>query len=317
MCVDLLSDILCRLELTGTLYFRTSFTSPWGVRVPSFRNVARFHFAHKGGCFVRVAGASNLVVLGQGDLIIIPGGAEHTLFCDPNSEGQAIALDTVVEESGFTGHGALVYGEPGSHQETQLVCGHFAFDEEASHPLIDALPACIHIENHSETAGRWMDSTLSVIGEETARGGVGGDFIAIRMAEIIFAQALRSYLANEGADQPVLSAFTDKNIAPVLGVIHADPSRRLTLEFLSRVAGMSRTSFIAKFSESLSMTPLKYVTFWRMQFARQQLLRSERSLLVIAEAVGYQSESAFSRVFKKHHGVAPATYRRRNRLQKA
>ncbi len=312
--MDLLSDILSRLQVAGTLYFRTSFTSPWSVRVPSFQNVARFHFAHKGSCFVRVANASEAVMLEQGDLIIIPRGAGHTLFCDPETEGQAVQLDKVIEESGFNGRGALIYGDLGSNLEAQLVCGHFAFDDHANHPLLESLPDHIHIKNYGEVNGSWMESTLKLIGSEAGRDCVGGDFIVIRMSEIILAQALRTYFASEGADKPVFAAFLDPNIAPVLSAIHNDPSKPLKLEMLSQIAGMSRTSFVARFTACMSMTPLKYITFWRMQIARQQLARSDAPILDIAEDVGYQSEAAFGRVFKKHHGVAPATYRRRIRL---
>lgn len=311
--MDLLSDILSRLQVKGTLYFRTSFTSPWSVQVPAFQNVARFHFAHKGSCFVRVANSPSAVLLEQGDLIIIPRGASHTLFCDPDTEGQAIQLDKVVEESGFTGRGTLIYGDLGSNQEAQLVCGHFAFDDHASHPLLDSLPDHILIKNYGEVSGSWMESTLKLIGLEAGRDGVGGDFIVIRMSEIIFAQALRTYFASEGADKPIFAAFLDPQIAPVLNVIHNDPSGSLSLESLSEVARMSRTSFIAKFTACMSMTPLKYITYWRMQIARQQLVQFDEPILDVAESVGYQSEAAFGRVFKKHHGIAPATYRRKTR----
>lgn len=306
----MLSDILSRLDVEGTLYFRTSFTSPWSVRVPAYRNVARFHYAHKGGCFVRITDTPSAVLLEQGDLIIIPRGAWHTLYCDPKTEGQAIQLDQVVEESGFSGRGALVYGELGSDQETQLVCGHFTFDEHGNHPLFESLPDYIHIKNYGEVAGSWMESTLKVIGREAGRGGVGGDFIAIRMSEIILAQALRTYFESEGADKPVFAAFIDPHIAPVLSAIHESPEKSWSLEKMAGIACLSRTAFITRFNARLSMTPSKYLTYWRMQLARQSLVKSNASILDVAENVGYQSEAAFGRVFKKYHGVAPATYRR-------
>lgn len=313
--MDILSDILSRLRVSGTLYFRTSFTSPWSVRVPSFENVARFHFAHKGSCFVRVEGATDAVLLEQGDLIIIPRGASHTLYCDPATEGQAMLLDTVVEESGFTGRGALVYGEPGTSNETQLVCGHFAFDSHASHPLIESLPQHIHIGNYAESAGSWMESTLKIIGKEAGRDGIGGDFIALKMSEIIFAQALRTFFAAEGAGKPVFAAFLDPGVAAALSVIHDNPGKTLSLETLARTACMSRTSFVTRFTQCMSMTPLRYVTYWRMQIARQQLAHSNLPIADIAENVGYRSEAAFGRVFKKYLDVAPATYRRQQRSE--
>lgn len=308
--MDLLSDILSHMRLTGTLYFRTSFTSPWSVRVPSFQNVSRFHFAHKGGCFVRIEGVADPVLLEQGDLVIITRGASHTLYCDPTTEDQALLLDQVVEQSGFNGSGTLVYGDTGSAQETQLVCGHFAFDENANHPLIDALPSNIQIKNYGETAGRWMENTLKVIGAEAGRAQLGSDLIALKLSEIIFAQALRTYLNAEGAEQPVLAGFSDPSIARALKAIHDDPAYPWSLEQLARIAGMSRTSFVGRFSRCVSMTPLAYITHWRMQVARQLLAETVTPIIDIAEKVGYQSEAAFGRVFKKQFQTAPAAYRR-------
>ncbi|MGI9350367.1 MAG: AraC family transcriptional regulator [Rhizobiaceae bacterium] len=309
--MDLLSDILSRLQLTGTLYFRTSFTSPWSIRVPSYENVARFHFAHKGRCLVRIEPEKPPVLLEQGDLVIITKGAGHTLYCDPSTETSPTSLERVIEDSGFDGTGALVYGELGTDHETQLVCGHFAFDRNAKNLLMDALPSHIQIRNYGETAGAWMENTLKVIGNEAGRQKMGGDLIALKLSEIIFTQVLRAYLENLDADIPVLSGFADSNLARALAAMHKDPGDAWTLEKLAEIAGMSRTAFASRFSECMIMTPLAYLTYWRMQIARQQLIMSDDPIIQIAESVGYQSEAAFSRVFKKHHALAPATYRRK------
>lgn len=310
--MDLLSDILSRIQLSGTLYFRTSFTAPWGVKVPPYQNVARFHFAHKGRCSVRIDNVQSPVHLEQGDLIIIPKGASHTLCCDPKSESQAAELEDVIEQSGFTGTGALVYGEPGTDHETQLVCGHFAFSDDAKNIVLDALPSHIHIKNYGEDAGIWMENTLKVIGNEAGRQELGGDMIAMKMSEIIFAQALRAFLENEGSNMPVLAGFADKNISKALTAIHKDPGFAWTLENLTEIAGMSRTAFASQFLKCMDITPLGYITYWRMQIARQQLLNSNDPIIKVAESVGYQSEAAFSRVFKKHVSITPSSYRRQN-----
>ncbi len=308
--MDLLSDILSQLKLTGTLYFRTSFTSPWAIQVPAFENVSRFHFAHRGRCLVRIQTDKTPVLLEQGDLIIITKGAEHTLFCDPTTEKHALQLDQVIEESGFTGQGTLVYGEPGTDHETQLICGHFAFDKQAKHPLIDALPSFIHIKNYGEVAGNWMESTLKVIGAEACQNRMGSDLIALKMSEIIYTQAIRSYLDSDSVTQKGLAGFSDPSITRALQAIHQSPGHPWTLEELSNVAGLSRTSLSNRFSQCMSTTPLGYITQWRMQIARQRLVDSRAAIIDIAEGVGYQSEAAFGRVFKKHFDIAPATYRR-------
>lgn len=308
--VDLLSDILLRLKLSGTLYFRTAFTSPWSIKVPPFEQVSRFHFAHRGRCLVRVDRQAQPVLLEQGDLVIITRGAGHTLFCDPTTEHLAVKLDDVIELSGFTGEGALVYGEAGTHHETQLICGHFAFAKGASHPLIDALPAYIHIQNYGEATGTWLEHTLRVIGQEAGRGNMGSELIALKLSEIIYAQALRSFLNAEAHKYKGLAGFSNPAIARVLQAIHQSPEQPWTLNELAKIGGLSRTSLANRFSDYMSTTPLAYITRWRMQIARQQLLDSSLSIIEIAEAVGYQSEAAFGRVFKKHFDIAPATYRR-------
>lgn len=308
--MDALSDILSRMRLKGTLYFRTSFTSPWGVKVPAYENVARYHFAHKGRCLVRIEGETAPVLIEQGDLIIIPHGASHTLYCDPKTEEAALPLDEVIERSGFTGRGVLVYGEHGTSHETQLVCGHFTFDDHARHSLIGALPSHILIGNYGEASGKWMENTLRVIGAEAGREGIGNDLVAIKMSEIIFAQALRTYLTGEGASRPVMAGFANPQIGRVLSAIHDAPGHAWTLEELSDIAGMSRTSFVSRFSQFMETTPLGYITDWRMQIARQMLVESSAPIIEVAESVGYQSEASFGRIFKRLIGTAPATYRR-------
>ncbi len=306
--MDLLSDILAKLKLVGTLYFRTEFSSPWGVEVPAYSNVARFHFVHRGRCFAQVAGESNPVLLEQGDLIIITHGAGHTLS-DPHKVN-ALSLDQVLEQSGFSGTGALVHGSHQGGHETQLVCGHFAFDEDASHPLIEALPPFIHITESSEAAGTWLDSTLRIIGSEAGRGGLGGDLIALKLSEIIFAQAIRSFLSDKGRNLRPFSAFADPAIARALQAMHADPARAWSLEDMAREAGMSRTVFAGRFSELMEMTPLTYLTEWRMQIARRLLLESDAPIIDVAEQSGYGSEASFGRVFKKRFNLPPAGYRK-------
>lgn len=308
--MDLLSDILSRMDLSGTLYFRTSFTAPWSIKVPSYKNVARFHLAHKGRCLIRVEGEEEPIVLEQGDLAIVTRGAAHTLYCTPETENQAVVLDEVLEKSGFTGKGTLVYGEYGTNHETQLVCGHFAFSDDAQHLFLNALPSHIQIKDYGSQSGVWMENTLKVIGNEAGRGDMGSDLISLKLSEIIFTQALRAHLETNSSNSPVLQGFSDLKISRALTAIHERPGFDWSLEKLADVAGMSRTAFAKRFSECMTMTPLNYITNWRMEIARQELTKTHAPIIEIAEMIGYKSEAAFSRVFKKHFDKAPATYRR-------
>lgn len=308
--LDLLSDILTNLSMRGTLYFRTSFTKPWGVAVPSYENVARFHFAHRGQCLVHVDGTKEPISLAQGDLVIIPHGASHALYCGHEPEITIMPLDKVLEASGFDGSGVLVFGGEEPQSETQLICGHFSFDRRARHILMERLPPYIHIRNYGESAGRWMDATLRVIGEEAGGQKMGGDLIALKMSETIFAQAIRSFIEGQGASEWGLGAFSNKNLSRALDAFHKAPADHWTVETLARAAGMSRTSFAVQFQKLMAMTPIEYVTKWRMEVAKKVLLQPGSSLTDAAESAGYASDSSFARTFKKETGVTPAEFRR-------
>lgn len=308
--LDLLSDILTNLSVRGTLYFRTSFTKPWGVDVPSFENVARFHFAHRGRCMVRVDGADAPVDLEQGDLIIIPHGASHALYCGHDPDNTILPLDTVLEKSGFDGSGVLVYGGEETQSETQLICGHFSFEPRARHILMDRLPPYIHLKNYGESAGRWMEATLRVIGQEAGGQKMGGDLIALKMSEAIFAQAIRGFMEDSAAAECGLGAFSNKYLYRALEAFHKAPAEVWTVETLAQHAGMSRTAFAVLFQKIMDMTPMAYVTAWRMEIAKKTLVQPGTSLTDAAECAGYASDAAFSRAFKKETGQTPAEFKR-------
>jgi AraC family transcriptional activator of mtrCDE len=307
--LDLLSDILTNLSVRGTLYFRTAFTPPWGVAVPAFQNVARFHFAHRGDCMVRVAGTDARILLAQGDLIIVPHGAQHDLYCGHDPDSIVLPLDSVIHRSGYSGTGVLVYGGEDELRETQLICGHISFDPHSNHLLVQRLPSYIHLKNYGETAGRWMDATLRVIGEEAGSQRMGGDLIALKMSEAIFAQAIRTFVESDQARECGLAGFSDVNLQRALDAFHKAPDEEWSVKKLARGAGMSRTSFAVLFQRKMEMTPMQYATSWRMEVAKKHLSEN-RSLSDAAERVGYASDSAFARVFKKETGMTPAGFRK-------
>ena len=309
--MDLLSSVLAQMKLQGTLYFRTAFSPPWGVRVPAFENVARFHYVHRGRCWLEIAGVETPLLLEQGDLVLVTRGAEHVLADSRSASVKTV--DEVVAESGFTGEGALVYGTQGQGHDTQLVCGHFAFDRDASHPLIEALPPYLHVRNTGDVSHLWLDSTLKLIGSETGDTQLGGDLITLKLSEIIFTQAIRAHLALDGRRQRVFSGLADPGISRALRSIHREPSKTWTLDALARDAGLSRTVFADRFRDLMGMTVMQYLTGWRMQAGRRLLIDSDKPIIEVAERSGYRSEAAFGRVFKKHFSMGPAAYRRLRR----
>ncbi|HRE19994.1 MAG TPA: AraC family transcriptional regulator [Rhabdaerophilum sp.] len=313
--LDLLSDILTRLSLRGSLYFRTSFTEPWGVRVPAFRDVARFHFAHRGEAMLRVGEGKQPVHLAQGDLIIIPHGTAHVLSCRHTGPDEALPLDDVLARSGFPGHGTLVWGGGETIRDTQLICGHFALAEGSRHLLFDRLPPFIHLRGYGDEAGPWLEATLKVIGAEAGGARLGGDLIALKLSEAIFAQAIRAHIEQTAEGSSGVAGFADPQLARALTSFHRTPAGDWTVASLAREAGLSRTGFAERFTQRLGVTPMSYVTSWRMQIAREALATRGLSVAEAAEVSGYASESAFSRVFKKEIGLSPAAFRQTGEMR--
>ncbi|WP_306030304.1 AraC family transcriptional regulator [Stappia sp. MMSF_3263] len=307
--LDLLSDILTRLSLKGTLYFRTSFTPPWGVQVPQLDSVCRFHFAHRGDCMLRIQATGETFMVAQGDLVIIPHGAAHILYCQHTGPDESLPLDEVFEKSGYRGEGVLVYGGDDDTRSTQMICGHFSFAEGSRHLIFDRLPSCIHIKDYGAEAGAWMEATLRVIGGEAGVTRLGGDLIALKMSEAIFAQAIRTWLERQDGEGNGLAGFADPQLSRSLTAFHGDPAGSWSVESLARIAGLSRTSFAQHFARKMGVTPMQYVTDWRMQIARQGLAERKLNVSEAAALAGYASDSAFSRVFKKEVGISPASFR--------
>lgn len=308
--MDIVSDVLSLFKLKSTLYFRTEFHGPWGIRVPAYENVARFHFVHRGRCWLSVGDNDKKIPLHQGDLAIIPHGAEHSIFDPVDAEIQSLEQAT----SNYAGEGVFVYGNKGLANDTQLVCGHWSFEKDVSHPLISMLPDHIYVE-YSNTLGTWLEHTLNMIGVETETNYPGYEQITLKLSETILIYVIRDYLVSTKVDIPFYNALRDKKILKVLQTLHSNPSVSWNLETMCAIANLSRTSFANRFATLVGMTPHQYLTYWRMQLSRRLLVESDSPIISIAENVGYQSETAFGRSFKKFFKVGPAEYRRDHKIK--
>lgn len=306
--MDVLSDVLDALRLDGTLYFWTDFGRPWGVRVPAFGRVARFHLVVRGHCWVRVDGEEP-TRLEAGDLVLIPHGAEHVL--SDEADTRCRMLDEVIEAAGFTGEGALVYGGEDDGGPTRLVCGHFAFDEGFDHALLSQMPAALVVRWDEEVRGSPLEDVFRFIAREVQQGDPGYEAVVRRLSEVLFVQAVRYWARCARPDRGVLAALEDPGLGQALAAMHADPAAEWTVESLGRKAAMGRTAFAERFREVVGETPLQYLTSWRMQNAKRLLTESGFTLDRIARRVGYESAASFSRAFKRAVGQAPGTYRRR------
>jgi len=305
--MDVLSDILGTLRLKGTLYFSTEFGRPWGLRVPAYRRVARFHLVVRGNCWVRVMPDRPPELLESGDLILIPHGAEHVLADTPDTPCRTV--DEVVKAAGFTGTGALVYGGDDEGGPTRLVCGHFEFDDGFDHPVLSQLPAALVVRWEESVRGSPLEDVFRFITREVQEGRPGHEVVTRRLSEVLFVQAVRFWADSVDEHQGFLGALAHPGLGKALAAIHAEPASPWTLESLARRAAMSRSAFAGQFRDAVGQTPHKYVTAQRIQAARRLLAESGHSLERIAAQVGYDSAASLSRTFKRMVGMSPGSYR--------
>lgn len=302
---DVLDDVLDALHVTGALYFRAEFSAPFGVGVPAYSGAARFHVCLQGRCSIAVDGVERPQRMEEGDLIVVPHGRAHILGDRPG--GACVPLDDALRDAGYDDGGLLAYG--GGGDRVVLVCGHFAFEQRILHPLLDALPPLLHFAADETRDYRWLDHAMRFVDDEARADRPGGAAVVSRLAELLFIQVLRAWIERDGERIGPISAIRDPRLGRALRGLHERPARAWTVAMLARLAGMSRTSFAALFHERVGVAPMQYLARWRIEKAKVALRSASGGVAEIAEAVGYQSESAFCRAFKRHVGVAPGAYR--------
>ena len=307
--MDVLTDILNTLHLQGSLYFRTELTSPWSIFVPEKPDVARFHIVIRGQGWLRVEDSGEQIPIANGDLVVVPYGASHTILDNPDTPSRP--LGDVLAETEYRGTGPLIYGGGGSG--CCLVCGELGFADGVVHPLLTNLPTLLHVPSSESYNQTWLDSALDFIAHEAVADRPGALAIINRLSEIIFIQVIRAFAEISHVQIPFLAALSDPQISRALGQIHSEPAAYHTVESLGRAVGLSRSAFSGRFSKLVGMTPHQYLSLIRLQEAARLLSTQDDSLAFITEKVGYQSEAAFSTAFKRKFGMRPGEYRKRHR----
>jgi len=306
--VDTLSKILDLLRFNGTFYFTTNFSAPWSIQVPQHKRVVRFHYVSQGHCWVKIEGIDTPERLSVGDLVIIPHGATHILSDQPDLA--PISLEQAITQTEYDGQGVFQFGDVDDIHSTQLVCGHFQFDEDFKHPLIDYLPQSIVCNENAGSELSWLKDSLRFLAHVAKTDQVGGSAIIKRLSEIIFIQSIRFWHDDQDNKEGFLAALNDPHISKGLRAFHDDFAMDWTVEKLAEKANMSRSLFSDRFKQYLNFSPMQYVTHWRMQNARKLLSESTQSLEQIAADVGYETLASFSKAFKRIVGLNPGEYRR-------
>ncbi len=308
--VDPLGEALHSLRMSGAFYCRSELSAPWGIDLPPMENCLMFHIVTAGSGWIRVKGAKDKW-LQTGDLALVPHGAGHRLMDAP--ETKAAPLFDLPRELLSERYEVLCHGGGGA--PATMICGAVTFDHPAALRVIELLPRLIVIEASGEPTPQteWIRDTVRFLMAEAKAMKPGGDTVISRLADILVIQAIRSWLAEHpDARKGWLGSLQDKQIGHAIALIHRDPVRPWTVASLAEAAGMSRSAFAARFQEQVGETPIHYVRRWRMHVALDWM-KGERAvpLSEIAERLGYESEAAFNRAFKRCLGMTPGRARRR------
>ena len=305
--MDLLSDILesIRLKkLKAVIYPKITVSKDsWGIEVPH-DDSSQFWRLLKGTCYLKVKGEA-AIKMKEGEIFFIPHGASHQISGNPQNECVPAAQ-----------YGkALRNGAPlfkGSDEETVLMGGHFEIDPSFKHPFINSLPKLMHITLMQSELCFWLNNVAVFMNDEISYEQAGTKVILARLADIIFILIVRAYLNQENIEQGFLMALKDERISSSLKGMHEFPQKEWTIEQLATKAGMSRSLYCKEFKRQVGETPLSYLTNWRIIKSKEFLSATRENISEVAAKVGYQSEAAFNRLFKKKVGITPANYRRKN-----
>ena len=304
--MDVLSDAIAAMRTGRPHSSCRRLSAPWRLHASPFAG-AGFHVVLQGAARLTADGADP-VVLGLGDVVFLPHGTSHELSSAAAGEKPATPVELRLDHA----------GEPGEERaaddgtSTALLCGAYLLDQARPHPLLAELPAVIHLPARLGSHPS-LRAAIDLLGTEIAKPGLGGDIVVPALLDTLLLYILRAWYSEQSERSETTgwaAALTDPAVSAALLAIHRSPSHPWTVQTLGAIAGLSRAPFARRFTALVGQPPLTYLTWWRMTKAAEMLRRSNTSMRTIAEEVGYASEFAFARAFKREHGSAPGTYRR-------
>jgi AraC-like DNA-binding protein len=320
--MDALSDVLRVARLTGGVFLHAEFFEPWcmAARVgpehctPALgpaSHLILYHYVVEGELRIRAGeeGGEGLT-LGAGDVVLLPRNDLHLVGSDLTLP--PVAGTDIIQPPKDGGLFSIHHG--GSGRRTRMICGYLGCDCTDDNPVLSTLPALLKLDAEQGGAAEWIRSTFQYAAEEVASGRPGSETVLGKLSELLFVEAVRRYAeALPQGQTGWLAGLRDPYVARALALLHRDITRPWTVDEISREVGLSRSALADRFISLIGMPLMHYLASWRMQVASQKLRNTGASLAQVADSVGYGSEAALSRAFKKAFGTAPATWRRSNR----
>ncbi len=306
---DPLGEALQFLRMNGAYYCRSELTAPWGMTLPPMPGYLWFHVPTRGEMWIQTERTQARRVV-PGDLTLVPHGEGHALLSGPGASAPSV-LELDVEPVSER-YEILRHGEGGA--PSTLICGAVRFEHPAARNLVEILPEVIHVETSGSPRLDWMQSSLRLMGSEAGELRPGSEAVITRLGDILVIQAIRWWIESDpGAQAGWLGALHDRQIGRAISLIHRDPARPWTVASLADEVAMSRSAFAARFTDLVGEPAMRYVARWRMHLALSALQEEDVTVAELGDRLGYRSEAAFSRAFKRINGVAPGAVKRRER----
>jgi AraC-like DNA-binding protein len=318
---DIISDVLRAVRLTGAIFFDVRAASPWASQappahelaplvIPGAQAVLEYHVITGGTCFARIVGDDDEPVrLDAGSIVVFPQGHPHVLSSAPEVQATKFDMRPYHPTARRSSPPFRLDTNAGGGEATHMICGFLGFDAKPFNPLVHALPKLLHVAGGYSGDG-WLGSLITATVNESRQRRLGSSSILPKLSELIFIEVVRRHMESL-PDRAVgwFAALRDPQVGRALQLIHQDARHPWDLATLARAVGVSRTLLVERFSACVGVAPMSYLVNWRMQLAAGLLAAGSLNIARIAGEVGYESEAAFSRAFKRSTGMPPAAWR--------
>ena len=319
--MDALSDVLRVAHLTGGVFLHADFFAPWCISArvspehcaPALgpaTHLIFYHYVVEGAFHLRIEGQDGHdLTIGAGEIVLLPHNDLHLIGSDLSL--RPVPGKDVIRPPTNGGLFSIRHG--GNGERTRMVCGFLGCAKAEGNPVIASLPSILKLNVEEGAAAEWIRSTFHYAAEEVAAGRAGSETVLSKLSELLFVETVRRHAETLPEGQTGwLAGLRDQFVARALALLHRDIARRWTVDDLGQEVGLSRSALAERFIRLIGVPPMHYLANWRMQVATENLRSTNRSLAQVAELVGYESEAAFSRAFKKAFAASPATWRRAN-----
>lgn len=311
-----LADLLAGLRLQGAIFLRGDYTESWAyeslpsadaaaILAPGATRVLLFHVIASGRCWIEVPGGERHWANG-GDVIVLPYNDEHRM--GGRTDAVAVSVATLIDSPPWDRMPMIHHGQGGA--TTSVVCGYLICEDPIFDPRLRVFPPVFVVSPPAGPARAWVKASIEYAVQQTAQVAVNRFEAPTRVPELLLVEILKLHLASAPAtDRGLARALRDPVLAPALAAVHTRPDEKWSVATLARQANVSISLLDERFRDVLGLAPIRYLTEWRMHVAEDLLRSSDLGVAAVARKVGYESEEAFSRAFKRRHGQAPSVWR--------